>query len=189
MGEITDTVETVESISTAYTIDAGDHEIKYEVIDNVIHPDEFKKIKEFILNPSFPWNLTPIVTNEKENLSMTASYYFTHEFWSGFHTEQQTQIFASILNRLECKALLRVKGNLYPSTETIVHHDNHIDYEFPHRGAILYINTNNGLTILEDSIEIESIENRLLLFDASRPHRSTTCTDEKCRVNVNFNFF
>jgi len=46
-----------------------------------------------------------------------------------------------------------------------------------------------GLTVLEDTIEIKSIENRLLLFDASVPHHSTTCTDDKCRVNVNFNFF
>lgn len=163
--------------------------IMYEIIDNALSKKDFKDIKDFILNPHFSWNLTPVVTNEKENLPIPASYYFTHEFWSGFHTEQETQIFAPLLNKLECKALMRVKGNLYPSTRQIVHHDNHIDYEFPHRGAIFYINTNNGLTILEDKIEVESIENRLLLFDSNKPHRSTTCTDDKCRVNINFNFF
>jgi len=83
---------------------------------------------------------------------------------------------------------MRIKGNLYPSTETIVHHMDHIDYEFPHRGAIFYINTNNGLTVI-DGKEVESIENRLLLFDPAIPHHSTTCTNDKCRVNVNFNFF
>jgi hypothetical protein len=75
------------------------------------------------------------------------------------------------------------------TTETIIHHDNHIDYEFSHRGAIFYLNTNNELTVLKDKIEVEAIENRLLLFDASKPHHSTTCSDDKCRVNVNFNFF
>ena len=134
-------------------------------------------------------DLTPVVTNEKENLPVTASYYFTHEFWSGFHTEPQTHIFAPILNLLECKAMMRIKANLYPSTETIVHHDNHTDYEFSHKGAIFYLNTNNGLTVLEDETEVQSIENRLLIFDASKPHHSTTCTNDKCRVNVNFNFF
>jgi hypothetical protein len=161
----------------------------YEIIDNALPQEEFENIKNFMLNPSFSWNLTPVVTNEKENLPISASYYFTHEFWSGFHTEPQTQIFAPILNLLECKAMMRIKGNLYPSTETIIHHDNHTDYEFSHRGAIFYLNTNNGLTVLEDTIEIKSIENRLLIFDASVPHHSTTCTDDKCRVNVNFNFF
>ena len=74
-------------------------------------------------------------------------------------------------------------------TVHLMQQDDHVDYDFPHRGAIFYLNTNNGLTILEDTIEIKSIENRLLIFDASRPHHSTTCSDDKCRVNVNFNFF
>ena len=161
----------------------------YQIIDNVLPQDEFQKIKDFILNSNFPWNLTPVVTNDKENLPINASYYFTHEFWSGFNTEPQAQVFAPLLNIMNCRAMMRIKGNLYPSTESIVHHDNHIDYDFPHRGAIFYLNTNNGLTVLEDKINIESIENRLLLFDPSKPHRSTTCTNDKCRVNVNFNFF
>lgn len=161
----------------------------YKILDDVLPKEEFENIKNFILNPNFPWNLTTVVTNEKENLPVTASYYFTHEFWTGFHTEQQSQIFAPLLNIMECKAIMRIKGNLYPSTETIIHHDNHIDYEFPHLGAIFYLNNNNGLTILEDKIEVESIENRLLLFNPSKPHRSTTCSDDKCRINVNFNFF
>jgi hypothetical protein len=160
----------------------------FEIIDNFLPQEEFLKVKNFMLNPNFPWNLTPVVSNEKENLPTTASYYFTHEFWSGFHTEPEAQAFAPILNQIECRAVMRIKGNLYPSTETIVHHMDHIDYEFPHRGAIFYINTNNGLTVVNNQ-EVESIENRLLLFDPTVPHHSTTCTNDKCRVNVNFNFF
>lgn len=158
-------------------------------MDNILPQEDFLKVKNFILNSNFPWNLTPVVTNDKEDLPINASYYFTHEFWSGFNTEPQAQVFAPLLNIMECKAMMRIKANLYPSTEVIVHHDNHIDYEFSHKGAIFYLNTNNGLTILENQINVESIENRLLLFDPSKLHRSTTCTDDKCRVNVNFNFF
>lgn len=161
----------------------------HKIIDNALAEEEFKNIKDFILNQDFPWNLTPIVTNEKESLPVFASYYFTHQFWAGFHTEPQTQVLAPILNMIGCNAIMRIKANLYPSTETIVHHDNHADYDFSHKGAIFYLNTNNGLTILEDKIKIESIENRLLIFDPSKPHRSTTCSDSKCRVNINFNFF
>jgi hypothetical protein len=160
----------------------------YEIIDNALLQEEFENIKNSILNPGFPWNLTPVVTNEKENLPVTASYYFTHEFWSGFHIEPESQLFVPILNRLDCKSVIRIKGNLYPSTETIVHHDNHTDYDFPHRGAIFYLNTNNGLTVIGDK-EVESVENRLLLFNPSVPHHSTTCSNDKCRVNINFNFF
>ena len=161
----------------------------HKILDNALPQEEFENIKNFMLNPNFPWNLTPVVTNEKENLPVTASYYFSHLFWSRFYAEAQAQVFSPILNVLEFKAMMRIKANLYPSTETIIHHDDHIDYEFPHKGAIFYLNTNNGLTVLEDGTEIESIENRLLIFDPSKPHHSTTCSDDKCRVNVNFNFF
>ena len=87
------------------------------------------------------------------------------------------------------KAIIRIKANCYPSTHTIIHHNNHQDYPFPHKGAIFYLNTNNGLTILDDTHEIKSVENRLLIFDSSKIHRSTTCTDDKVRMNVNFNYF
>lgn len=163
----------------------------HKIIDNVLPEEQFKTIKDFILNPGFSWRLTTCVTHDKEDLPITASYYFTHEFWSSFrfNTEPESQVFAPLINIMECKSLVRIKGNLYPSTETIIHHDKHIDYNFPHKGALFYLNTNNGLTILEDGTEVESVENRLLLFDPSKPHNSTTCTNDKCRVNVNFNFF
>jgi|TARA_R100000482_G_C5100753_1_gene135497 hypothetical protein len=163
--------------------------MNYKIIDDVLTKEQFKEIKKFILNSDFPWNLTTVVTNKNESLPLKASYYFTHEFWSGFNIEPQVQIFAPLLNKIECRAMMRVKANLYPSTDDIVYHDKHCDYDFSHKGAIFYLNTNNGLTILEDKVEVKSIENRLLLFDPSKPHNSTTCTDDKCRVNVNFNFF
>lgn len=165
--------------------------LDYEVIDNFLSQEEYQVIKDRILNPHFPWNLTTVVSNPDadKSLPITSSYYFTHEFWSGFYQEPDVQMFAPILNKIECRSIMRIKGNLYPSTEKVMHHGNHIDYDFPHRGAIFYVNSNNGLTILNDEIEINSVENRLLLFDPSKMHRSTTCSDNKCRINVNFNFF
>jgi hypothetical protein len=160
----------------------------YQILDNFLLEEEFLKIKNIMINPNFPWSLVPSVTNEKENLQTSASYYFIHQFWSGFDIKPKAQIFAPILNQIECRAVIRIKGNLYPSTETIVHHIDHIDYEFPHRGAIFYLNTNNGLTVVNGK-EVKSVENRLLLFDPTVFHHSTTCTDDKCRINVNFNYF
>ena len=90
---------------------------------------------------------------------------------------------------LGAKALMRVKGNLFPSTDNLIHHEDHFDYPCEHRGAILYLNTNDGLTVLENEVEVESVENRLLLFDPSKMHHSTTCTTKPYRMNVNFNFF
>ena len=161
----------------------------YKIIDNALPQEKFDKIKNNILNPQFPWNLATVITNYEEILPVYASFYFTHVFWDGFKIEPQSQIFAPLFNLMDCQALKRIKANCYPSTPEKIIHDNHYDYPFPHKGAIFYLNTNNGLTILEDKIEVESIENRLLLFDPSKMHTSTTCTDTKCRINVNFNYF
>ena len=133
--------------------------------------------------------MTPWVSNLEENLKTTSSYYFTHLFYSGLYVDPNSHIFIDILNQLEVKSLIRIKANLYPSTDNIEYQSEHIDYDYPHKGAIFYLNTNDGFTTLEDGTKIESVENRILLFDPSKPHNSTTCTDNKCRVNVNFNFF
>lgn len=161
----------------------------YQIIDNFLDEEEFLKIKSSILNPHFSWSLTTYVSDLEENLKTTSSYYFTHLFYSGFFIDPNCQVFSKLLDQLDCKSLIRIKANLYPSTENIEYHDKHIDYDFEHRGAIFYLKTNNGYTIVEDDIKVESIANRILLFDPSKPHNSTTCTDDKCRVNVNFNYF
>ena len=161
----------------------------YKIIDNVLPSNEFREIQNMMMSNQFSWNLNLSVTDSTETIPNTASYYFTHRFWDKFYTTPEAMMFANLLNSLGVKAISRIKGNCYPSTEKLIHHKNHIDFEFPHRSAILYVNSNDGLTILEDKIEIESVENRLLVFDASRIHRSTTCTNAPCRINVNFNFF
>ena len=80
------------------------------------------------------------------------------------------------------------KRNLYPNQNKFIEHDTHIDYDEPHQAAIYYINTNNGYTKLEDGTKVSSIANRMLFFDGSKNHQSTNCTDEKIRLNINFNY-
>jgi len=55
--------------------------------------------------------------------------------------------------------------------------------------AILYMNTNNGYTKFEDGTKVESVANRMITFPANMKHSGTSCTDEKTRVVINFNYF
>jgi hypothetical protein len=153
----------------------------HKVFDNFLSESEFLTIKNGILNSDFCWHLTPNVSNLQEKLKITSSYYFTHNF-------ESYELFEPILKKLNPDRIIRIKANLYPSTETVERHSNHIDYEYENFGAIYYLNTNNGFTILNDEVKVESVQNRLLLFDGTMSHCSTTCSDDKCRVNVNFNF-
>ena len=56
-------------------------------------------------------------------------------------------------------------------------------------GTSLTSYNNDGFTVLHDGTKIESKRNRLLLFDGSKPHHSTNCTDDWRRININFNYF
>ena len=180
--------------------------MKTQIIDNALDSKYFEKIQEALMSNEFPWFWTDKIEDEKYD---TDRYYLTNQFYYHFQTHRHEKSeedykanqkdaverstikywhLEPLISLLNPSDLVRVKANLYLRTDEIVHHDNHIDYEFEHTAAILYVNTNDGLTILEDGTECESIANRLLLFDATKPHHSTTCTDQKRRVNINVNF-
>lgn len=86
------------------------------------------------------------------------------------------------------KALLRIKLNFYAHTDKIYQHKMHHDYPFEHTGALLSLNTCDGGTILEDGSKHDSVANRMLFFDPSKLHASTTTTNQKGRFNMLINY-
>ena len=158
----------------------------YQVVDNFLPKEEFDLIKNVLISNTFPWYYNSFVTDDKD----TTNFYFSHSF---FEESKINSNYYSILNfilsKLDIKALIRAKGNLYYQTEKLIEHGSHADYNFEHKGAIFYINTNDGFTVLENNIKIESVENRLLFFEPHKMHNSTNCTDKQIRVNINFNYF
>jgi len=94
------------------------------------------------------------------------------------------------------KSLYRIKSNLLTRTPEIVENDFHYDVsDFTPEQAkhwttsILYINTNNGYTKFETGEKIKSVENRLITFPANLKHTGASCSDERNRVVINFNYF
>ena len=55
--------------------------------------------------------------------------------------------------------------------------------------SIFYINTNNGYTKFENGEKVESVANRMVTFSTNLKHTGTSCTDERTRVVINFNYF
>ena len=66
-------------------------------------------------------------------------------------------------------ALIRVKVNYYNSTPEVVEHCKHYDYPampLPHKGAILYLNTNDGFTVILNNTETaENVKFVVAFFD------------------------
>ena len=86
------------------------------------------------------------------------------------------------------KTMIRIKMNAYPYTNVVKEHKEHIDFNYEHIGAVFSLNTCDGYTKFSDGTKVESIANRIVFFDASKYHQSTTTSNAKLRYNMNFNF-
>jgi len=162
----------------------------YKIIDNFLDKNIFINIKNIMENNEFPWFFIKTINENHHKNDLTS--YFIHTFFLELNRDltisNYFNLIVPIITKINMSKLLRIKGNIYLNTQTKITHEKHVDFEFPHKGAIYYINTNNGKTILNDEVEIDSIENRLLIFNPNIPHSSTSTTDSKCRININFNF-
>ena len=87
------------------------------------------------------------------------------------------------------KALIRIKANAYPKNgNKIIKHRPHIDHDFEHKGAIFYLNTNNGYTKFETGEVVKSVRNTFVEFDNGIKHTGATCTDNYRRLVLNVNY-
>ena len=159
-----------------------------KIIDNYLNQEDFLRIKNKLESWDFPWYYQKNINDNHSEKDLDC--YFTHYLFNQENGQSPFfDIVKPILNKLNVKALIRIKCNIYPRTEKIETHKPHIDYTYKHKGAIFYVNTNNGKTVLNKNKQIDSIENRLLLFEPQLLHSSTSTTNAKVRININFNYF
>ena len=154
--------------------------------DNFLPEKQFKEIQDTISGFDIPWYYNDCVSDFNDN-----QYYFTHMIYRepGI-TSGGFRVFENFLKKINCNSIMRIKANLYPKTNKPVKHNFHKDYDFKHKGCLLFINDNNGTTTFkEDNKEIKSKANRVVFFDPSKEHCSSTCSDQNRRLTVNFNYF
>ena len=110
--------------------------------------------------------------------------------------EQETdyKVIIPFLKKLKIttKQLTRVKVNATLCKESVMRSGWHVDVpeEELHLGmtAIYYVNTNNGKTIFKGGEEVESIENRMVIFPNWYNHTPQYHTDSPMRAVINFNW-
>jgi hypothetical protein len=159
-----------------------------DFIDNYLPPEYFKKLQDKVLSNKFPWLYQADVANIGENQSN--HFYFNHGIYE--NNIPRTPFFEEcipLFDKLGVRGLVRARALLYVNQGKQIIHEKHTDYNFEHKTAVFYMNTNNGYTEFEDGTKVKSVENRIVLFDGSKPHNSTTCTDQKVRVVLSINYF
>ena len=162
--------------------------MKLKVIDNFLSEYQFKQIQSVVMSYDFPWFYNSGILRENE----PGRYQFIHHFYKPEEIgPASSSEYYSLLdfcqNKLGVKKLRRIKGNL--NTRTVFHRKTGWHYDYADMTtAILYHNTNNGWTEIEGYGKINSVANRVVIFDSNLKHTGVTTTDEKIRVMLNFNY-
>ena len=188
-----------------------------KVIDNFLSQSEFEIIcKNTIEREDLQFTFVSNVENVGSGSDDYWSWYLIHMVYSktaspksflmdvaGFQevessplAEPQSEIYTNICDKFvprfkqvaNFRNLIRIKINAYPYTNIVKEHKDHIDSDFKHTGAVFSLNTCDGFTKFYDGTKVESIANRIVFFDASKFHHSTTTSNAKLRYNINFNF-
>lgn len=156
-----------------------------KIIDNFLPKEIYTQIYNRMIY-RFPWFYTDRVTDDSEGQHFLFQHFFVDE--ESVCSDRFDDIILPLLGPLTYTKLLRVKANCYTRTEKTIEHNFHTDHTFKHTVGLYSINTNNGYTLFEDGTKVESVANRMCIFDGLLKHKSCTQTDEKLRLNINFNY-
>jgi hypothetical protein len=162
--------------------------LNYKTIDNFLDKEFFNNLKNILFSRHFPWFFREhMIDIHKDN------YYFFHCFYDSYIPKSSLfdQYIISILNKIKPVSLLEVRANLLLKNEISYQSGFHVDRTFECKTAILYMNTCNGYTLLDEDkkIKITSEENKLLIFDSQIKHAAVSQTDTDRRIVINFNYF
>lgn len=173
-------------------IKESDFSLQEDIMNNFIVIDDFLPIKDFenikntLHSHSFPWFF-----NETHNYSEEEEMpiFLSHLFYDYYNT--QSSFFPIVLPIIELIlpiSIIKIKANSFLKSSKLIEYGKHRDYDIFCSTAVYYVNSNNGYTQLANGKKIESVENRIVIFDSRIPHFGTTCTDSSTRTVINLNF-
>ena len=159
--------------------------LDYKIIDNFLEEKIYENIENIIMSADFPWYFQKTMTG-KDSSFFSHSIYKQHMVTSSFY-----EIMSPFLIKMRCNALSEIRLNLTVNKNIHEFSKWHVDRFYKCFTSIFYVNTNNGYTLLdeEEKIKIESVKNRMLIFDSQIKHVAVSQTDTERRVVINFNYF
>ena len=158
--------------------------MKYELIDNFLPSEQFKEIQDIFMGMRIAWNcIDGVVMPGDGEIQFVHGLYLDYAPMSPYW-----DCLDPVFKKLDAIAFVRSKANLNMKTPQPVKHSFHSDVD-DCITSIYYINTNNGYTEFENGMKVESVENRMIIFDSNEKHRVVTSTDTAKRVLINFNYY
>ena len=163
-----------------------------KVIDDFLSPSEYEQVRDYLLGPKVKWKFnTHKVRPGDDQIQFTHRCYDAKRFpvYKEDTMEALDPIWAKLCSEYRLDILTRVKVNMQLKTPDPEFSELHVDTNQHNNTAIYYVNTNNGYTRFKDGTKVDSIANRIVIFDAQTEHGGVTQTDEQVRVVVNINYF
>lgn len=155
-------------------------------IDNFLSEEDFIPLRNTLNSLDFPWYFNDQICYEGDGLTQ-----FTHTFFEESTRTPHSDFYPLIecfLDKLKVKELVRIKANLNVKTHVPIQTGYHTDHPDV-TTAVFYLDTNNGGTELNKTTFVESVANRIVIFDSNIQHTGVTCTDQKKRIVLNFNYW
>ena len=158
-----------------------------KVIDEFLPNEEFILLHSLLMGDQFPWCFNPHQVGNSP--TDTSDFFFSHTFFKEMqiHSMFYMDYILPFVKRMNIHALYGVRANLLVNTnspvESLMHNDQLVG-----ETAIFYVNSNNGFTRFEDGKIVESVENRLVMFDSTIKHQAVSQTNVNRRVVINFNY-
>ena len=155
------------------------------IYKNFLPKKHFKKIQSEIMSDYIPWYYNNGVVSYKDD-SFQLTFTFIKD---GKYNcpENVVSLLKPILNKIKYKKINKIKAKMIGRTETLKEYAYHIDQPKGKTG-IFYINNCNGYTKFKNGKKILSEENKYIEFNSKTQHTGSSCTDEKRRVVINFNY-
>ena len=156
-----------------------------KIIDNFLPEEEFKSIQSLMMGGQFNWFYAEGLSYRDDDSYQMVHMFFQPEVGSN---SEYLPMWSNFMTKVEAKKCERIKANLRFKTPTPEPTNYHIDYP-DIKTAAFYINTNNGYTEFENGVRVNSVANRVCIFDSNLKHRGTTHTEpDHQRIVVNFNY-
>ena len=157
-----------------------------KVIDDFLPTYQFQQIQSLLMGEDWKWYYNDSVYADDDGL-----YQYKYTFYNqaqGIVSSEYLYLWDFCQRKLKVKELWRIKVNARPRSFFKRFSGYHID-NFPcSKTAILYINTCNGYTKFKKGGKVKSVAYRMVIFDSDMVHAGVTCSDEKRRLVVNFNY-
>lgn len=172
-----------------------------EIIDDLLSQEDYDKLcnpmtksPDHKTGASFPWYITD--WKDRSSKHELYNYQFIHAFYieggsakQPNHVSPQIELIHPIGRKINIIEPLKIKANLSPVTPEIIEYELHTDMPVNNfKTAIYYVNSNNGYTLFENGFKVKSVANRICIFDGHIKHAASSCTDQKFRCVINFNY-